>query len=134
MTEKTKKVPKFLTADDYNPEAFYTVVDSYLESCRKAASMPDEAGMRVALRLTKEDITALEKKDPVYRRILDWAMDMRESMLVRRMVSEPKLAQGCLNALKQSANGGYTDKPAENNNREITVKVVGVTNGEELFK
>ena len=35
-------------------------------------------------------------------------------------------AQGCLNALKQPANGGYIDRPLDTGKVEVTLKVSGI--------
>ena len=56
----------------------------------------------------------------------------RESWLVQRMTGEPKLAQGCLNALKQAKNGGYTDRPVDDGQKTLVVKLEGV--GADAFK
>ena len=69
-----------------------------------------------------------------FREILSWAKDKRESYLVRKMTSDNKAAQGCLNALKQPSNGGYIDRPADSGGeRKLTINLVGV-GGESAFK
>jgi len=66
---------------------------------------------------------ALQKNPKVqeYRDIFDEAKDRRESWLVRKMAADPKAANGCMNALKQEANGGYMDRAGGSG--EITLKV-----------
>ena len=87
--------------------------------------------MRIYLKLSKEDIDDL-CDDPVYKAIFDYARDRRESALVRKMVTDPKAAQGCKNALAMPENGGYSDKAAEKTDRKITIKQSDET--AELFK
>jgi hypothetical protein len=48
------------------------------------------------------------------------------------MTKSNKLAQGCLNALKQEANGGYTDKPVDNGERKLVIELKGI--GENAYK
>ena len=57
----------------------------------------------------------------------------RESWLIRKMTSDNKAVQGCLNALKQPQNGGYTDRPREGGEIRLTINLAGV-GGEEAFK
>ena len=92
----------------------------------------DEAGMRIALRLSHETYLGY-KEDPEFRRAFDWAMDMRESWLARRLAAEPKMAQAYLNALKQPANGGWVDRRTDTGDKTLGVKIIGV-GGEDAFK
>lgn len=93
---------------------------------------PDEAGMRIALQLSHETYLGY-KEDPAYKKVFDWAMDMRESWLARRLAAEPKMAQAYLNALKQPANGGWVDRRTDTGDKTIGVKILDV-GGEEAFK
>ena len=49
------------------------------------------------------------------------------------MTSDNKAVQGCLNALKQPLNGGYSDRPREGGEIRLTINLSGV-GGEEAFK
>lgn len=93
---------------------------------------PDEAGMRIALQLSHETYLGY-KEDPAFTKVFDWAMDMRESWLARRLAAEPKMAQAYLNALKQPANGGWVDRRVDQGDKTIGVKILDV-GGEEAFK
>jgi hypothetical protein len=64
--------------------------------------------------------------------VFDWAKDRRESLLVRQLVTQPKLAQGIRLALAMPENGGYSDKAMENQDRKVHIKVS--EKDEELFK
>ena len=52
---------------------------------------------------------------------------------LRIMVTDNKRAQGCLNALKQKENGGYTDRPVESGEKTLKVQIMGV-GGWDAFK
>lgn len=94
--------------------------------------------MCLFLKISKS--TLLKYQDPDqnenaegFREVLDEAAARRESYLVRIMVTDNKRAQGCLNALKQKENGGYTDRPVENTEKTLNIKLVGV-GGWDAFK
>lgn len=94
--------------------------------------------MCLALKIAKS--TLLKYQDPeqnenaeAFKEVLDEAAARRESYLVRIMVTDNKRAQGCLNALKQKENGGYTDRPAESQEKTLKVQILGV-GGWEAFK
>lgn len=125
------------------PEALETAVEAYMADCERQGVFPDLAGMRLALGVSKTTLDRYAKgRDgkageddetaAAYREVLDRAKDKRESWLVRKMTSDNKAAQGCLNALKQPDNGGYIDRPVESGERTLTVNLVGV--GSEAFK
>ena len=121
------------------PDDFREAIENYVYSCEERGEFPDEAGMRLSLGCCKRVVDKLisETENPdgyqVCRDALEWAKDKRESFLVRKMTSDNKAAQGCLNALKQPANGGYIDRPMDSGKVELTLKVVGV-GGMEAFK
>lgn len=114
-----------------DPKVLRQKVDDYFKECDEKRVFADYAGMRIYLKLSKEDIDDL-CDDPVYKAIFDYARDRRESALVRKMVTDPKAAQGCKNALAMPENGGYSDKAAEKTDRKITIKQSDET--AELFK
>ena len=67
-----------------------------------------------------------EGKTEETKEIIARARARRESWLVRRMTSEPKLAQGCMNNLLQKKNGGFTNRPDNaQQSVEINVKIAG---------
>jgi len=116
----------------YNdPKYLRAKVDEYFDECDKKRVFADYAGMRIFLKLSKQDIEDL-CDDEAYRAIFEYARDRRESALVRKMVTDPKAAQGCKNALAMPENGGYSDKAAEKPDRKITIKQSEET--AELFK
>ena len=114
-----------------DPKVLRQKVDDYFKECDEKRVFADYAGMRIYLKLSKEDIDDL-CDDPVYKAIFDYARDRRESALVRKMVTDPKAALGCKNALAMPENGGYSDKAAEKTDRKITIKQSDET--AELFK
>ena len=122
-----------------SPEALKKTINAYFLEMEEAGEFPDFAGMRIYLGMSEKTIKAYQDEEhdnyEEYRAIFDEARDRRESFLVRRMTKDNKLAQGCLNALKQPANGGYVDKPPESKNKvEVTIKVAGLKGGAESFK
>ena len=121
-------------------DAFRKAVEDYVFSAEADGVFPDEAGMRLALKCSKRTVEHLisETENPdhylEYREVLDWAKDKRESFLVRKMTSDNKAAQGCLNALKQTANGGYIDRPTDSGKVELDIKINGLPSGMSSFK
>ena len=122
-----------------DPKALAEKVAEYFALCEARGDFPDLAGMRIYLRLTAAAMAAMQdEKNPnhaAYRAIFEEARDRRESFLVRRMAGMPKLAQGCLNALKQPDNGGYVDKAQDQGGKlEVTLKVAGLAGGTNSLK
>lgn len=111
--------------NDY--KEFAKAVDDYFEDCDQAGVFPDEKGMYVFLKIFEEDLEPLlapENPDSVeYARILKRAKYRRESWLSRNMVNDNKMANGCFNALKQEANGGYSDRGTQGK-EEKKVKIL----------
>lgn len=119
-------------------EELKLAVDEYFLKCEEEAVFPDYAGMRLHLGISESTITKYQNGDTEFnkacREIFERAQDKRESWLVRKMTSDNKAAQGCLNALKQAKNGGYIDRPQnEGGEMKITINVAGV-GGEKAFK
>lgn len=122
-----------------SPEALKKKINAYFAEQEEAGEFPDFAGMRIYLGMSEKTIKAYQEEGhdnyEEYRAIFDEARDRRESFLVRRMTKDNKLAQGCLNALKQPANGGYVDKAPESKNKvEVTIKVAGLKGGADSLK
>lgn len=110
-------------------------VETWIEERKANNEFPDEAGMKLALkkagvgqRMLAKYISETENPESFqeYRDIFEDAKLERESWLVTHMVKDNKLAQGCLNALKQPANGGYIDRPMDTGKVEVTLKVAGI--------
>ena len=113
-------------------EALRKAVDKYFAENEANNEFPDYAGMLLYLGISDRTVRQYSADNPDYAEIFDEAKLHRESFLVRRMTKDNKLAQGCLNALKQEANGGYTDKPVDNTERKLVIELKGV--GENAFK
>lgn len=134
MPEKKGRKRKYET-----PEHLKRAIQAYIDQCEAADVFPDEAGMRLFIGITRREYYSLtsDKENPEYWRefgdILDWAKDKRESYLTRKMTKETKLANGCLNALKQPMNGGYVDRPSGGDKVELNIKVDGI-GGMDKFK
>lgn len=125
------------------PEDLERAINDYFDQCEADGVFPDEAGMRVFLNLSRSRLDALssppsdtDTQDDAqrennnnnykkFREILARARDRRESWLARTATSTPKLAQGCLNALKQPANGGWIDKNAGEQGASVSITFVG---------
>lgn len=124
------------------PEDLERAINDYFDQCEADGVFPDEAGMRVFLNLSKSRLEALSSppstdiQDDIqrennnnnykkYREVLARARDRRESWLARTATSTPKLAQGCLNALKQPSNGGWIDKNAGEQGASVNITFVG---------
>lgn len=108
------------------------VVDKYFAENEEKNEFPDYAGMKLYIGLRDEGTIKKYCEDPEFNEIFTEAKLRRESFLVRRMTKDNKLAQGCLNALKQEVNGGYTDRPVDSGERKLVIEMKGV--GENAFK
>lgn len=110
----------------------------YHAKCSEEDVIPDLAGLRLFMKVTKDELKAMAAGDSDYakgvRRVLEEAQDMRESWLIRKMTSDNKRAIGCMNALKQLDNGGYIDRPTENGEKTLTINVAKIGGGEKAFK
>lgn len=120
----------------WNPTDLKKKIDEYISECDRDGIFPDEAGMFLYLGIYQENYDFLISDDNPNQsrnlRIFEYARLCRKSRLMRTMVKDPKAANGCMNALKQIENGGLTDRPTENQDRKIHIKVA--ESDEELFK
>ena len=136
MAERTETRGKKPTYPDIR--VLRTKIDEYFIKCEEERQFADYAGMRLFLKLTKKDVEDLcspeinGDKAYEYQDVFAWARDRRESLLVRQLVTQPKLAQGIRLALAMPENGGYSDKAMENQDRKVHIKVS--EKDEELFK
>lgn len=107
----------------YTVEAFDKAVKYYFHDCEETRNVfPDEAGMLNLLDIEDDEYEEL-KNTPGYDKIIRWARRRRTSWLERQMVMNNRAANGCMNALKQEKNGGYADRPAENKQKKLIVKL-----------
>lgn len=116
---------------------FRNKVDEYFNLCDDAGVFPDEKGMYLHLGIFEEDLDPLIGEDNPdaleYMRVLKLARYRRESWLSRNMVRDNKMANGCMNALKQEQNGGYIDRPSGSKKQTIEIVMAdGVS--KDLFK
>ena len=116
-------------------DAMRAFVEAWIEERKSMNEFPDEAGMKLAIkkagvgpRMLAKYLSKTDNPEHYqeYRDIFEDAKLERESWLVTHMVKDNKLAQGCLNALKQPANGGYIDRPLDTGKVEVTLKVEGI--------
>jgi len=129
--------PKLDTVEDYR-----RAVLAYHSKCEAENDgegvFPDLAGLRLYLGKSKGELKVLMDGDGELaqgiRDVFDEAQDMRESWLARKMTSDNKRAIGCMNALKQAENGGYTDKQVDTSEKTLTINVSGIKGGAKAFK
>ena len=118
------------------PEDLRKAVEAYIDTCEAEGIFPDYAGMRLALGIAERTLNKYTQGDSAeaqaYAEALEYAKDKRESWLVRKMTSDNKAAQGCLNALKQPSNGGYIDRPQESGEKKLIVSFQGNMNQEDF--
>ena len=126
------------------PEDMKRNVDRYFADREEKGEFATFAGMlqflgiskRTYYRLINEDNgdeTLTEEERKAYRKIFEDAQLRREDFLEKRMVTDPRAANGCMNSLKQPQNGGFKDRFEGEIDAKITVNVVGV-GGENAFK
>ena len=99
-----------------SPEKLRAQVDDYMARCTEENVFPDLAGMRLFIGRSRRELEDFSR-DEALKKVLDYAADCRESWLVRHMTADNKLTTGCFNALRQSCNGGWSDKSAQKNQR-----------------
>lgn len=111
----------------YTVDEFKQKIMFYFRDCEEVRLVfPDEAGMLNYLDIEDEEYEAL-KSEPGYDKLIRWARRRRTSWLERAMVNNAKSTTGCMNALKQEKNGGYSEKPETKKERQLIVKIEGVT-------
>ena len=94
-------------------EEFYQAVESYLNDCKDQGVWPDEANMMLSIGILSRstlDRYEHDEKDTRYKDALVRARAEREGWLSRHIVTDPKVTQGILFALKQPRNGGWIDR------------------------
>ena len=115
-----------------SPDVLFRAMNEYFTTMEEAGEFPDEAGMRLHLRLGHDSYRSYQE-DPDYQKVFEWAMDKRESWLARALIRNPKSAQAYLNALKQPKNGGWVDRKADSGDNTLRIISEGV-GGEEAFR
>ena len=126
------------------PEDMKRNVERYFADREAKGEFPTFAGMLRWLGISRRTYSRYmddENKDEslneedrfAYRKIFEDAQLRREDFLEKRMVTDPRAANGCMNSLKQPQNGGFKDKIEGELDAKITVNVVGV-GGENAFK
>lgn len=103
-------------------------VDEYFAECEVSGRFPTESGMFLHLGMIgkKQDDYLRKAK---YAEVWEWAKLRRIDWLENQMVTNPRSAQGCMNALKQEKNGGYIDRSSANagsKNKELKINLAGV--------
>lgn len=68
-----------------------------------------------------------------YRRVFENAALNRNAWLDEHMANDGKGANGYMNLLKQPANGGYRDRPKDDDIKTVNINLVGV-GGADNFK
>lgn len=133
MAETRGRRPEW---NDY--KKFNTAIDDYFELCTEEDVFPDYAGMLLYLKIDKETAKSFCNEGAPdaeeFRRAFNIAAMRRESWLARHMVRDNKAANGCMNALKQLENGGYTDGRGKDSTKTVKVKVEGLAGGEASFQ
>lgn len=110
----------------YGLEEFEKKVKFYFKDCEETRNVfPDEAGMLNFLDIEDDEYEALKQMEG-YNKVIRWAKRRRTSWLERQMVINNRAANGCMNALKQEKNGGYSDRPVEKKEQRLIVKLEGL--------
>ena len=103
-------------------------IDEYFAECDEKGRFPTESGMLLFLGLVGKKREDYLRK-PKYKDVWETARDRRIDWLENQMVTNPRCAQGCMNALKQEKNGGYTDRNVVNDksaSKELKINLTGV--------
>ena len=113
---------------DPTVEELKASIQEYIDGCEADGRFPTESGMLLFLGLVgkkREDYLGKAK----YRDVWQAAKDRRIDWLENQMATNPRCAQGCMNALKQEKNGGYVDKSVSNDrsaSKALKINLTGV--------
>lgn len=124
-TEAKKTGPRV----KYTPDELRAKIEEFLSDCEASGKPPLLPQMLLYLGISRSTMESWKKDredSKQYREVFEFAQLNREGYLLARMVSDNKLAQGCLNALKQAENGGYVDRPVDTGENKVTINLVGV--------
>lgn len=110
----------------YTPEQLRAKVDEFFSVCEENGTPPLLPRMLLYLKISRSTVANWTRESAEYAEVFEYAQLHREAFLLERMVSDNKLAQGCLNALKQAENGGYVDRPPDSGESKVTINLVGV--------
>jgi len=125
-TEKAESAAPKKGGYRYTPEELREKVDAFLERCEARQAPPLLPQMLLYLGISRSTLKRWAETDPAYAEVCEYAQLHREAYLLERMVSDNKLAQGSLNALKQPENGGYVDRPVDTGESKVTINLIGV--------
>ena len=101
-------------------------IQEYIDKCEGIGRFPTESGMMIHLGLVGDKMQRYLAK-PEYKNVWLWAQQVRIDWLENKMVTDPKCATGCMNALKQEKNGGYVDRTVTDNKpKSLNIKLDGV--------
>ena len=111
---------------DPTAEELQAKIQEYMDDCEAKGRFPSQPGMMIYLGLVGDRRRRyLEKAE--YADVWEGARDLRKDWLLNRMVTDPKSATGCMNALKQEENGGYLDRSVTDNKpKSLNIKLDGV--------
>ena len=97
-------------------------IQEYIDKCEGVGRFPTESGMMIHLGLVGDKMQRYLAK-PEYKNVWLRAQQVR----IDKMVTDPKCATGCMNALKQEKNGGYVDRTVTDNKpKSLNIKLDGV--------
>jgi len=120
--EETSRQP--ISSTDKN--RLRTAIDEYFAKCEEEGTFPDNAGLRLYLGLSQDEVNRLcdpetNDKWKAYRKEFDRARDMRESWLVREAAKGGKNSSAIMNILKEGDNGGYAKPEKQHAIVRITI-------------
>lgn len=111
---------------DPTVEELKASIQEYIDGCEADGRFPTESGMMIHLGLIGGKGQRYMAKAE-YAEVWEWARLVRIDWLENQMVTNPKCATGCMNALKQEKNGGYVDRTVTDNKpKSLNIKLDGV--------
>lgn len=111
---------------DIAPIELQKIVDKYFAETEEKGEFPTEAGMELYLDIEESKYKRMVNSDK-YAEVFHKAKLRRMHWLENKMVTEPRCAQGCMNALKQEKNGGYADRTLPGTgSKKLTIELAGV--------
>lgn len=124
---------------EWTPKKYREAVEQYVNNCTAIGILPDLPGMVRDLGFNdKTELEALASPGhedyEEYAKTNAYAKNSRESWLARKMASDHKAANGCMNLLKQPENGGYIDKQTDKTPQKVIVDISGIPGGMKAFK
>lgn len=108
-------------------------IERLIAYCDENREPPSAHIVRKVMKLSESELEALRGKGVRYAKAAEKLDDYRTYFWLKKALDDPKWATFATFNLKQSANGGYCDKPSGEKG-EVTIRLELSGVGKEAFK